>query len=526
MSDSHYDYVIIGAGSAGCVLANRLTEDERCTVLLLEAGFAPQDPLIHMPGAAMMFWDSSLDWAFRTVPQKHLNNRRILLNRGKALGGSSTINWCLYVRGNQGDYDGWAQRGCNGWSYDDVLPYFRRAENSATFNDAWHGQDGPLDVGDFVERNPIQEMYLDAAQTMGLSRIQDFNGATCKGCGYYQGTVRDGRRVSVADAYLTPILDRENLSLETGAHITGLVIQDQRAKGVDYVVGRDARRALASSETILCAGAIGSPHILLLSGIGPAEEIAQHGIEPIHDLPGVGRNLCDHVNRPSVAFTVREPEKWGFDNPPFEEAVRRFETDRTGPLSTMQIDVGAFVRMRATDADPSAQMYMALSTAERMRHDFPPMVALFGYTCRPQSRGTVKLATASPFDAPAIDPNYYGEQDDLDRFCEIIEWNQELAANAAFDPVRDEMLRPFPDREELVATIRNEASTTWHQCGTCRMGSDAEAVVDPQLRLNGIECLRVCDASIMPEITSGNTNAPTIMIAEKGADLIRTSAAK
>ncbi|NEK25190.1 hypothetical protein GV827_22755, partial [Sulfitobacter sp. JBTF-M27] len=516
MAELHFDYVVIGAGSAGCVIANRLTEDEGCKVLLLEAGGEAKDPMIAMPGAAMKFWDTNIDWAFRTEPQKHLNNRRILLNRGKALGGSSTINWCLYVRGNPGDYDGWAQRGCTGWSYDAVLPYFRRAERNATIDDEWHGQDGPLNVGEFNERNPIQEMYLEAAEAMGLRRTQDFNGGSAEGCGYHQGTVRDGRRVSTADAYLTPILHRDNLTLETGAHITGLVTEGERVTGVDYVVGREARRALAGSETVLCAGAIGSPHILLLSGIGAADEIAPHGIDPVLDLPGVGRNLCDHASRPAVAFQVLDPEKWGFDNPSHEEAVRRFEADRTGPLSTMQIDVGAFVKLRPTDADPSAQMYMGLSTAERLRHEFPPMVTVFGYICRPQSRGTIRLDTASPFDAPLIDPNYYSEQDDLDRFCEIIEWNQELAAHPAFAPVRGEMLRSFSNREEIIAALRQEASTTWHQSGTCRMGSDSEAVVDPQLRLNGLDGLRICDASIMPEVTSGNTNAPTIMIAEKG----------
>ena len=246
MPDQHFDYVVIGAGSAGCVIANRLTEDEGCKVLLLEAGGEAKDPMIGVPGAAMTFWDSNIDWAFRTTPQVHLNNRRIPLNRGKTLGGSSTINWCLYVRGNPGDYDGWAQRGCTGWSYDAVLPYFRKAEKNARFDDEWHGQDGPLDVGDFAERNPIQEMYFEAAQAMGLPRLQDFNGASTEGCGYYQGTVRDGRRVSTADAYLTPVLHRENLTLETGAHITGLVIDGGRVAGVDYVVGRDARRALAA----------------------------------------------------------------------------------------------------------------------------------------------------------------------------------------------------------------------------------------------------------------------------------------
>ena len=411
--ERHFDYVIIGAGSAGCVLANRLSADPACSVLLLEAGFAPSHALADAPGASAMLEDSAMDWSFRSEPQAFLDHRRILLSRGKALGGSSAINYCLYVRGNRGDYDHWAQLGNRGWGYDDVLPYFRRAKANATHVDAWHGADGPLDVEDFRERNPIQEMYLDAVESLGIPRNADFNGAAQEGCGYYQGTLRDGKRCSTATAYLDPVRERTNLTIETGAHVTGLAMTGTRVTGVDYAVGRAARRARAAVETVLAVGAIGSPHILLLSGIGPADEIAGHGIPVVADLPGVGRNLLDHVDRIPTTMMVKDGERWGFGFPSPEATVAQFEEHRTGPLASMQIDAGAFVRMRPGDADPSAQMFLALSKGERHRHLIGPAVILFGYVCRTRSQGSVTLASASPFDRPRIDPAYFADAEDL-----------------------------------------------------------------------------------------------------------------
>lgn len=523
--NSTYDYVIIGAGSAGCVLANRLTEDEGCRVLLLEAGQAPSHPLAPVPGAAVDLWDTAMDWAFRSEPQAFLDNRRILLNRGKALGGSSAINFNLYVRGNRGDYDHWAQLGNRGWSYDDVLPYFRRAEANETHDNAWHGTDGPLKVGDFKVLNPLHELYFEALEDLGVPRNPDYNGETQEGSFAYQGTIDNGRRFSVADAYLTPAMSRPNLTVETGAHVTGLVTGPGRVDGVDYVVGREQRRALGEAETILSAGAIGSPHILLLSGIGPAEEIAAHGIRPVHDLPGVGRNLLDHISRPSVFMSVKEPGRFGFTDISADAALAQFEADATGPYAALAIEVGAFARLRETDAYPGAQLFCGVTNVERLRHVSPPGMNLYGYVARSLSRGSVTLNTASPFDRPAVDPRYFSEPEDLDRHVEIVEFNREIAHHKAFDGVRDDVAIDFPDREAILRAIRDVASTTWHQCSTCRMGVDEDAVVTPDLRLRGIEGLRVVDASVMPTMPSGNLNAPTIMIAEKGADLIRGASA-
>jgi len=523
-NEKYFDYVIAGAGSAGCVLASRLSEDKGCQVLLLEAGGSPRRPLVDVPGAALEFWDTELDWAFRSEPQAHLNGRRILLNRGKALGGSSVINFCLYVRGNRGDYDHWAQLGNTGWSYDDVLPYFRRAEANASHADEWHGGEGPLHVEDFQERNPLQEMYLEAVEDLGVPRNSDFNGVKQEGCGYYQATLRNGRRCSVADAYLSPALDRANLTVVTGAHITRVALEGTKAVGIDYVVGSEAYRALASTETVLAAGAIGSPHILLCSGIGPADELEQIGIKPALDVQGIGRNLLDHIARPRIDLVINEPEKFGFDTPSRKEAIARFESTRTGPFASLQIDVGAFVRTRQSDAYPSVQLLAGLTFAERMRHTTPPGLSLSGYVCRSQSKGTVRLATSSPFDRPLIDPNYFADADDLDRHVELVEFNMAIANHKVFDQVRDRVSAPSPNRNDIVAAIRSQASTTWHQSSTCRMGIDDTAVVGPDLRLKGVERLRICDASILPTMVSGNLNAPTVMVAEKGADLIRASA--
>lgn len=517
-----FDFVIVGAGSAGCVLASRLSEDETCRVLLLEAGGEANDPLVAAPGAAKMFWDSEIDWAFRSEPQPHLNGRRILLNRGKCIGGSGAINWCAYVRGNRGDYDRWAQIGCTGWGYDDVLPYFRKSERNAVHDDEWHGTDGPLHVGEFNGRHALHEMYFEALEDLGVPRNPDLNGAEQLGCGYHQGTLLNGARFSTADGFLAPALGRPNLTVQSWAHVTGLMVESRRVRGVDYVVGRYARRARAGTEVILAAGAIGSPHILLLSGIGPPEEIAAHGITPVHNLPGVGRCLRDHLARPSIEIIVKDPETMGLGAamPDLETAKAMFDADRAGPLSTIQIEAGAFARLRETDAYPSAQLFCGVTNAERFR-DMPPGLSVWGYVCRPLSEGTVKLATGSPFDRPSIDPNYFDVPDDFNRSVEIVEFCREIATHRAFDGVRASLRGAFKSRDEIVAEAREVASTCWHYTSTCRMGVDGMAVVDPDLRVRGIEGLRVCDASIMPTMISGNTNAATIMIAEKGADLIR-----
>ena len=525
MGAATFDYIIVGAGTAGCVLAARLSEDERCRVLLLEAGGEARDPLIAAPGAAKKFWDSEIDWAFRSEPQRNLNGRRILLNRGKCIGGSGTINWSAYVRGNRGDYDHWAQLGCTGWSYDDVLPYFRKSECNASHDDEWHGMDGPLHVGEFNGRHPLHDRYFEALADLGVPHNPDLNGETQEGYGYHQGTLLDGARFTTADGFLNPARTRPNLTVESWAHVTGLVVERGRATGVDYVVGREALRAQAGSEVILASGAIGSPHILLLSGIGSADEITAHGIKPVHDLPGVGRCLRDHIARPAIDIAVKAPETMGLGAAMLDikAAEAQFAMDRTGPLATMQIEAGAFVRLRETDEYPSAQLFCGVSNAERFR-GLTPGLSVWGYVCRPLSEGTVKLATGSPFDRPLIDPNYFDVADDLDRSVEIVELCQEIANHRAFEDVRAEVKGTFGTREEIVSEAREVGSTCWHYTSTCRMGVDTDAVVGPDLSVKGIDGLRVCDASIMPTMVSGNTNAATIMIAEKGAAMILANA--
>ena len=517
------DYIILGAGSAGCVLARRLSDDPGCRVLLLEAGGEARHPEIPIPGAAPNLQGTRIDWAFRTEPQVNLDDRRIDCPRGRCLGGSSVINYGMYVRGNRGDYDHWRELGNAGWDYDSVLPYFLRSETNGGFADGFHGADGPLGVESFAQKSELHAAYLEAAQSAGLPLNADFNGRTQEGCGFYQGTRSRGRR-SHAGAYLTEAGERENLVVRTGCLVTRLLVESGRVLGVEFIAqGRSIERDYASAEVICCAGAIGSPHILMLSGIGPADQLRVHGIAVAADLAGVGQNLIDHLGRTNVSFTVREPGRFGLPSPSFADCVRQFERDGTGPLSTMQLDVGAFCRLRAEDAYPSAQlMFVTPRVAGRYPGDSGGhTVNLGGYVCRPQSRGSVTLASADPLDRPLIDPNYLSAADDLELMIEMVRRNLEIAQARPFDGVRERLTVDLGSREKIERHIRANASTAFHPVGTCRMGVDDRAVVDADLKVRGLTGLRICDASVMPTIVSGNTNAPVIMIAEKAADLVR-----
>ena len=527
----NFDYIIIGAGSAGCVLANRLTEDPGCKVLLIEAGEEATNPLVDIPGAALHLADTSLDWAFKTVPQIHLNDRRIVHPRGRGVGGSSLINYMMYVRGNRGDYDHWCELGNEGWGYDDVLPYFKRAESNAVFIDEFHGVDGPLSVENQPQRDQLNEIFIAAAQSRGIEMNPDFNGAEQEGCGYFQATLRHGRRCSVAKAYLDPVRTRDNLTLIKNALVTSIYFENGRARGIDYLAGgRTVERALAEEEVICAAGAISTPHLLLLSGIGPSDHLMDHDIEVVLDHPGVGQGLQDHIDC-DVACVMRDPDDfYGELSESFSEAVAEFEQTGGGPLSSnLSLEAGAFIPSQKGGEYPAFQLFFVPGASEFLRTAGKRDAKVFelaGQQCRPKSSGSITLASGNPLVAPLIDPNYFSEQEDLDAILECLELMREIMQAEPFGEVSYGELKPGVNKtskNELVDYIRETAYTSWHPSSSCRMGVTEQAVVDPSLRVNGIDGLRVCDASIMPRIVSGNLNAPVIMIAEKGADLIKAN---
>ena len=523
-----FDYIVVGAGSAGCVLAHRLTEDPACKVLLIEAGGADTFAMSRIPGAYPQLQDTHYDWGYRTVPQRHLHGRRIFQPRGKVLGGSSAINYMVYIRGNRGDYDHWRDLGNGGWGYEDLLPYFVRMECNQRIQDSYHGSAGPITVSDHCERNPLSLVYVEAAQEIGIALNSDFNGAVQEGCGFYQLTCRDGQRCSAADGYLTPILGRQNLKVVTHAHATRVLIEGSRAVGVEYLSPTQGlERKHAAREVLLCAGAINSPQLLMLSGIGPADELKRLGVDVRLELPGVGSNLQDHL----ASYTRRTTKvSHSFSAQPEAQrlvAMRDWETSRKGPLTSNYLEAGCFLHVDADDAFPNLQHFMT----PMLRPDYPegprPQrhgLTLTAYVARPKSIGRLTLATANPLDKPVIDPNYLDDPYDIRATLAGIHWNRRILAAKAFKNMLGEELTPgtsLQSDEELTDYIRKTASTTWHPVGTCRMGSDAMAVVDPSLKVRGMESLRVIDASIMPSMVSGNTNAPTMMIAEKASDLIR-----
>ncbi len=522
-----FDYIIIGAGSAGCVLAARLSEDSDCTVALLEAGGSPDPRLAPVPGAASHMQKTRADWAFTTTPQKELFGRRIAYPRGRVIGGTSILNYMAYVRGNAGDYDGWAQMGNSGWSYADVLPYFRKAETNATYDDAYHGQTGPLSVETNAHRHPLADLFIQAAVAMGVPFNPDFNGAVQAGCGYYQATQRGGRRSDTGTAYLGPAQGRPNLTVIKNAHVTRIVVQGGRAVGVDCLLdGRRAETLHADREVVLAAGSIGSPHIMMLSGLGPAAHLAEHGIRTVADMPGVGQNLEDHLGVGELTAHVRDPDAFYGQVPAgFEAALVEYEATGGGILATHHLDAGAFYSVDPGTAYPQCQCFILPGISEFGRTDGAPDrngFYLGGWPCRSKSRGSVTLASGNPLDAPVIDPNYLSEPDDLRLSIEMLKWDREMLNSATFAPIRRGVAQPeFASDREMADFVRRKASTIWHPTSTCRMGSSGDAVVGADLRVHGIDGLSICDASVMPTMVSGNTNAPTIMIAEKGADLIK-----
>ncbi len=525
-----FDYIVIGAGSAGCVLAARLSETADCSVGLLEAGGDPDPRLAPVPGAASHMQQTRADWAFTTTPQKELFDRRIAYPRSRVVGGSSILNYMVYARGNAGDYDGWAQRGNPGWSYADVLPYFRKAESNAEFDDAYHGRNGPLSVETNAHRHPLGDLFVEAAMAMGVPFNPDFNGAAQAGCGYYQATQRGGRRCDTATAYLAPALERPNLTVIKNALVTRIVVEKGRAVAVEHLVdGRRAETLRADREIVLAAGAGGSPPIKMLSGLGPAGHLAECGVPVVADMPGVGRNLEDHLGTGWLTVEVRDPDAfYGRVPARFDEALRKFETTGGGILATHHLDAGAFYSVDPGTAYPQCQNFIIPAISEFGRTDGATdrsRVMLGGWPCRSKSRGSVTLASANPLDPPVIDPNYLTDPDDLRLSIEMNKWSRELLNSKTFEPIRRGLAQPeFESDSEIAEHVRRNASTIWHPTSTCRMGPDGDAVVGADLRVHGLEGLSICDASVMPTMVSGNTNAPTIMIAEKGADLIKQRA--
>ncbi|MFW3616795.1 GMC family oxidoreductase [Billgrantia antri] len=525
-----YDYVIVGAGSAGCVLANRLSEDSDVSVLLLEAGGTDWNPWIHVPvGYFKTMHNPATDWCYLTDPDEGIKGRRLQWPRGKVLGGSSSLNGLLYIRGQREDYDDWAAAGNAGWDYDSVLPYFKKSECQERGADEYHGADGPLHVSDLRLRREIAERFIEAAKAAGIPENPDVNGATQEGVGYFQQTSNKGFRCSTAKAFLRPALRRSNLTLMKHAHCQRLVLQGKRVIGVEYQQGKQVFRVQAAREVLLASGAIGSPQILQCSGIGNPSHLREVGVECLHELPGVGENLQDHLQIRLVFKTRCRTLNDEVRHPLKKLAVgTQYVLTRTGPLTLAASQVCVFTRSRDGLERPDIQFHMQPLSADKPAEGVHPFSAFTASVCqlRPSSRGHIRINSPDPSIYPSIQPNYLSTEEDCRVAVNAIKVARRIASQAPLASVITEEYVPgtgYQSDEELLDAAREFSQTIYHPAGTCKMGHDAMAVVDEQLRVHGLEGLRVVDASIMPVIISGNTNAPTIMIAEKAADMIKSS---
>ncbi len=532
----NFDYIIVGAGSAGCVLANRLTEDPKVKVLLLEAGGKDKKLEIHVPAAYSKLNNSEVDWAFHTEPQAHVNQRRMFQPRGKTLGGCSSTNAMAYIRANAEDYNDWQKMGNQGWGYEDVLPYFVKSEHNEQIQGAYHGNQGPLNVTLAKQhKSPLAGAFIRACVEVGIPENHDFNGATQEGAGLFQFTIKGGKRWSTASAFLKPVLGRPNLTVITHAHTQKVILEDKKAVGVEFSQGKkteNIQKAFASKEVILSAGAFGSPQLLMLSGIGDSKELQDKGIAVAHHLPGVGKNLQDHVFC-FMSSLCSQPITANHHLKPLNQlkGLARFLLFKKGPFTSSPLEANAFVKLDKAADRPNLQLHFApvhLGSYEGDLYNTDSYPHTDGYTIlptllKPESRGYVGLRSAHPFEAPVIQPNYLESEADLKVLLEGCKLSYKILQAAAFRPYMKEIHFPaqLGSDEELAVHIRKTLETVYHPVGTCKMGHDEMAVVDSNLSVHGIKGLRVVDASIMPTVVSGNTNAPSIMIGEKGADLIK-----
>ncbi len=519
-----YDFIIIGGGSAGSVVAARLSENPACQVLLLEAGGKDRHPFYHLPAGFAKMTKGIGSWGWDTVPQKHMQNKVFRYTQAKVIGGGSAINAQIYTRGNAQDYDDWRQMGCAGWGYDDVLPYFRKAEDNDTYDNHFHGKGGPLGVSQPIAPLPVCEAYFAAAAALGIPRNMDINGEKQDGVCYYQLTQRNARRSSAAMAYLAPNRGRTNLTVQTGAQVRRLIVENGRATGVEMM---DGTMLTATSEVILCSGAVGSPRLLQLSGIGPADELAALGIKVVYDQPQVGANLQDHLDLYCIA-ELSGPYSYDRYAKPLWAAYAglQYLVARKGPVASSLFETGGFWYADPSARSPDIQMHLGLGTG--IEHGVVAMpqggITLNSCYLRPRSRGSVRLASADPARAPLIDPNYLSDPLDREMSIRGLKLTQQILAQKPLDGFILAQRLPGPDVKtdaDYYKFICEHSKTSHHSAGTCRMGPDASAVVDIRLRFNGIAGLRVVDNSIMPTVISSNTNAAAIMIGEKAADLIK-----